>query len=200
VALKRCSSTGLPAFVVAPCERPTGAKTCIEARAGRRSAEALLHPGIPSFCKVCKVKGVGQECPTHTCKFNPNGKGNNNSKVRGVGQECPTHTGNINPNGKGNINRNVKGVGQKCPTHTCKFNPNGKGKINHKVKGVGQECPTHTCNINPNGRRKINRNVKGVGQECPTHTGCFTSLLFARSRATCSLLVFLLVLFGLDSA
>jgi hypothetical protein len=74
--------------------------------------------------------------------------------------------------------------------HTC--NSNGNTKINNKVKSVGQECPTHTCYVNPNS--KINPNVKGVGQECPTHT-CnsnpkfLSSLLIARPRATCSLLV-----------
>jgi hypothetical protein len=35
-----------------------------------------------------KVKGVGQECPTHT------------GNVKGVGQECPTHTGNVKGDGR----------------------------------------------------------------------------------------------------
>jgi len=60
-------------------------------------------------------------------------------KVKGVGQECPTHTCNPNFDSKINFNRKVKGVGQECPTHTCKFRINGKGnrKINPKVKSVG---------------------------------------------------------------
>jgi hypothetical protein len=33
-----------------------------------------------------KVKGLGQECPSHT------GKGNINNNVGGDGQECPSHT------------------------------------------------------------------------------------------------------------
>src|ERR1039458_8500276 len=60
------------------------------------------------------VEGVGQECPTHTCNFRINRKGNPeiNPKVKGVGQECPTHTSNFKINRKGSpeINRN----GQEC--------------------------------------------------------------------------------------
>jgi hypothetical protein len=37
-----------------------------------------------------------------------------NRKVKGVGQECPTHTGNSNANV--NDDPNVKSVGQECPT------------------------------------------------------------------------------------
>ena len=97
---------------------------------------------------------------------------------------------NINSDGNPKIDPKVKGVGQECPTHTGKPNRNGKGNINPKIKGVGQECPTHTCKPNINGKSNSNPNVKGVGQECLSHTGCLTSLLFARPRATCSLLAF----------
>ena len=49
-----------------------------------------------------KVKGVGQECPTHM------------GKVKGVGQECLTHTGNTNPNCNAEVRMWRLGVGNSC--------------------------------------------------------------------------------------
>ncbi len=123
---------------------------------------------------------------------------NVNSKVKGDGQECPTHTCNPNINSKVNSNLKVKGVGQECPTHTYSCNVNGKDRVNTKIKGVGQECPIHTSNPNFNSKINCNPKVKGDGQECPSHTGCLTYLPFARPIATCSLPASSPVLAALD--
>ena len=56
---------------------------------------------LPSRTKI-KVKGVGQECPTHTSKVTNN--------VNGSGRGRPLHA----------IKTRVKGDGQECPTHMIK--------------------------------------------------------------------------------
>ncbi len=61
-----------------------------EVSATSPNSKSNLNPNINS-----KVKGVGQECPTHTSKPDINSRShpNINGKIKGVGQECPTHTG-----------------------------------------------------------------------------------------------------------
>src|ERR1017187_1782799 len=53
-----------------------------------------------------------QKCPTHTSNTNTNINIESNPNPKGVGQECPTHTCNCKINGKGNPK--VKSVGQEC--------------------------------------------------------------------------------------
>jgi hypothetical protein len=65
---------------------------------------------LPSRTKI-KVKGVGQECPTHTSKVTNN--------VNGSGRGRPLHA----------IKTRVKGVGQECPTHMIK-KPGAEARLN----------------------------------------------------------------------
>ena len=105
--------------------------------------EQIQHQGARPRSTATSKASDRSVRPTRT-NSTPRGKTKIKGNVKGVGQECPTHTSKFNIKGKTKINGNVKGVGQECPTHTNKFNTKGKTKINDNVKGVGQECPTHT--------------------------------------------------------
>jgi len=82
-------------------------------------------------------------------------KRNFNPNVKGVGQECPTHTGNLNINCKTKIK--VNGVGQECPTHTG--GPDGSQvfyeifllRNPNKIWGV-ERAPTFRLTCIPAGR------------------------------------------------
>jgi len=121
-----------------------------------------------------------------------------NNKVKGVGQECPTHMGNTNT--KSNGNTKVRSVGQQCPTpplvastSTARSAPRStpRSKASDRSVRPTWATPTSRATATPRLERRT-----GVSDP----HGLFTSLLFARSKAICSLLVFLPILFGLDSA
>jgi hypothetical protein len=57
-----------------------------------------------------KVKGVGQECPTHTSKSTARATPRSKASDRSV-----RHTLAANINGKSNTNLNIQGVGQSLP-------------------------------------------------------------------------------------
>jgi len=83
------------------------------------------------------------------------GRSNLNPNVKGVGQECPTHTCNGNIDTK----RQLQHQGRKRRTRVSdphlQLQHQPQGSFNRKGKNVGQECPTHTCNGGIDTKRQL---------------------------------------------
>ena len=105
-------------------------------------------------------------------------RGDNNSKVKGLGQECPSHTGQHQQQEQDQHQEQLqqqeqdqhqeqqqqlrskasdRSVRATLATPTARARSTPAATTTAKVKGLGQECPSHTgnCNINSNGNIKI---------------------------------------------